>query len=505
MKERVITLILIFLNKLQQILEFFTNKTSNINKVYYPYYELRDIKFEIIKEYLKRINFEKLFRDHLFNYLFMYDPSIHKKASLIKYLLDNKIRSAKFSEPFLSKNDELLFKKYNLNVEIKKVINLDIVSIKILQWLVNKIMFIHYYTKKIDIENISRFKSNTKYLKLIRTRYERTENIYSNNLNKSLDNTIIYIIPNLQKKRQQDYIKNLIKNKKDFFFYIPKINFKEILKIAIKIYFNSFPKELKLPLIKVFTERVEIDNILVYLKKKFPDLYEFYTSDEIFPSSVYLAQKLKDLKIKVINIAHGSGIFCPMVNYDEFYIVSKIQKNHYQGTSNFKFYTSRIHLEKIKSFPEREFAIIFIGQNILSSPMIKSPKIKSAYKEVINLLEKIAINYKFPVYAKYHPNSTVIDKILSDNIKIIKNIEDLPKDYNYLAITSGSTYVLELLSSMPFYLINPQNKLDLRYHFPDNELIYARNFQELKSRIDKFLKDQRYFREYWEKLYQIIK
>jgi len=326
MKERVITLILIFLNKLQKILEFFTNKTSNINKVYYQYYELRDIKFEIIEEYLKRINVKKLFRDHLFNYLFMYDLSIHNKASLIKCFVDNKISSSKISDQFVSKKDEIFFKKYNLNIKIKKIINLNPILIQILHWLMKKIQFIQYYTKRI--EGLSRFDPNKKYLNLIRTRYDHTERIYLNNLNKSLNNTIIFIIPNLQRKRQQDYIKNLIRNKKDFFIYIPKITFKEILKIAIKIYFSSFPKDLKLPLIRVLIERIEIDKIVEKLKEKFPDLREFYTSDEIFPNSVYLTQKLKDLNIKVINFAHGLGIFCPFVYYDEFYIYSKLQKKH---------------------------------------------------------------------------------------------------------------------------------------------------------------------------------
>ena len=64
---------------------------------------------------------------------------------------------------------------------------------------------------------------------------------------------------------------------------------------------------------------------------------------------------------------------------------------------------------------------------------------------------------------------------------------------------------MELLDSMPFILINPQNRIDLTYYFPENEFIYATNYQELKNKVDKFLISQNYYQEYWEKIYQIIK
>ena len=35
---------------------------------------------------------------------------------------------------------------------------------------------------------------------------------------------------------------------------------------------------------------------------------------------------------------------------------------------------------------------------------------------------------------------------------IINEIEDLPREYYYLATTLGSTYIVELLNSMPFLI-----------------------------------------------------
>ncbi len=481
----------------------------NINELNYEKSEIREIKRKIIEYYFRNLKLNISFKQHLFNYLIGKNTDISKKAKIIKYLLDKKFKVEKISNSFILKNDFNLLARFNITVKEIKTKNTNLNPISII------LLFIEQYSKyKLLIKYFSSEKSNfdpnIKYTKILRTWLGLSENIYKNKLKKSLENTIIYVNPSIIKKsirpQQKSYLDYLKVNDRNYFFYIPRVNYYHLLKIAIKIYFSPVPNQLKIPLLQVVKERIEIDDIVKYIKKLFPNVKEFYTKEEFLPESIYLTEKLKNSEIKVINCAHGLGVYGTIVNYDLFYVFSENQMNHYygRGTAKFKIYELNKTPIQMSNNIIKKLAIFFIHQNVFSSSLRKTERSKKIYQEVINFVEKFAIDHDIPVYAKYHPGSTEKDKVLSNNITIIEKLEDLPNDYNYLAITLHSSYVLELLETMPFLIINPQNRINMKDFFPNNNSIYALTYKEFREKINKLLENPEKYYEYWNKLLSIV-
>ena len=345
----------------------------------------------------------------------------------------------------------------------------------------------------------SNFNQNTKYYTLVRFKNKHSEDIYLEKLNKSLNNTIICITPYLSRLtfRFEHYLDYLKTNNRNYFINMPRINFLKAFKKALNISLSSFPHDLKIALFDIIIQRIKIDDLVIQINKNFPDIREFYTDDNYNFGKTYLTERLKESNIKVIGYSHGVGLQSPLVNFDVFYVLSKMQRSFYLGNSKFKYFHFDPSIEKKDNNSKKPFALFFICQNIFS---YESPKFTAIYQTVITFIEQIVKEYDFPVFAKYHPGSTDNDKILSEKILIIEKIEDLPSDYNYLAITLSSTYAIELINIMPFLVINPQKKINLKYLFPENNHFYVNNYQEFKRKIEKLLKNPQYYNEYWEKL-----
>lgn len=476
----------------------------NINQINYEKPELRDIKNNVINHYYKSIKFNTSFKQHFFNHLIAINEEIGKKANLIKYLSKKRLNIDAICASFITEKDKNLFSSHNIT--IKKILpNRDKLSpISVLLWFLQQIQD---YRLKMSLfpQKKSNFNVNIEYKKMLRAWFALSENIYINKLKKSLDDTIIYVTPHIKNSqitlRQKNYLEFLNNKKRNYFFYVPRINFLTLIKIAIKIYFSSFPIYLKIPLLEIIKERMEIDDLCNFIKVKFPSVKEFYTKEEFLPESIYLTEKLKKLKIKVINSAHGLGVYGTIINYDVFYVFTKIQQDYYKKDSNTKFELfNPISSLKQDSINNKEIALFFIHQNVLSTPSRKSEVSRRIYKEIIEYIEKIASELKIAVFAKYHPGSTEKDKLLSNNINIIYKIEDLPEEYKYIAITLHSSYVLELLESMPFLVVNPYNQINMKDFFPEDNAFYANTYKDFKEKIQKFLEDREMYHKYWNKL-----
>ncbi|KKN24020.1 hypothetical protein LCGC14_0899180, partial [marine sediment metagenome] len=474
----------------------------NINDIKFGNYAIREIKIDIIKYYLNNLNLKNSLKIHLFNILFTKNRKIHKKACLIKFLSDNNSVIEEITASFLSKKDITLFTKFNIKIKKIKSFKINITSFLMIYYLIIK--KIQYYQRvKYSPKKKMEFNPNIKYFTLLRAFFEITEDFYLKKLGKSFDNTIIYVRTEYYKrnlKKHLLYLEQLKTNKRNYFCYIPKIkNFYNVLKKAIKIYFSSIPNEYKISILQIIITRIEIDDLVNYINNNFPDIREFYTSEDGDPHTTYMTEKIQERNIKVTNLAHGLNVYGPIVNYDLFYVFSKIQKNQYMGTSKFKFYKMAIPKMEKKNSLQKKFALFFICTCFLNSRPYNS-----AYKDAIDYIERIAREYNIPIYAKYHPRSIARDKILSKKIIIINQIEDLPREYNYLAITLSSTYVMELLNSMPFLIINHQNKLNLGIFYPTDDLTYVKTYQEFKEKIEKFMRNPNYYNEYWNILISLI-
>lgn len=492
-------------NKNNVSIEFKDNKKFifNINEINLVNFEIRDIKIQIIKYYLKFVNVNDSYKNHLINFLFLKDIEIHRKACLIQFLLDHKYKVKEIKSSFLSKDDQFLLKEFDINVEKVFSKRIKILPIKMFYAIYRKKL---KYNKEIKLFPLkkSSYKTEIKYSRILRSWVDLAENIYLNRLKQSLENTIIYVNPAYLAIRQEKYLEHLKINNRNYFFYIPKINYYNLIKIAIRNYFSLIPKKLKIPFLHVIIARLEIDDYIEYLTKEFPDIKEFYTKEEFLPSTTYLTDLLKKKNIKVINFAHGLGVYCPIVNYDEFYVFSKLQKDYYiSSSSNFRYFKMEILPIRQPKDVTRDFAVVFIAQTILSS--INSIIIKAAYKKTVEFIESLVRDLNIPIFVKYHPNSKEVDKIFSDKIKIIEKISDLPSNYNFLSITLYSTYVFELLNRMPFLIINPKNKVNLKYYFPDDNNISANSYKDIKDKLKRFLTEPDYYYEYSDYLFSLMK
>lgn len=484
------------------------NYHFNINQINYEKPELRKIKNKIINLYYQKIKFNTSFKQHFFNHLIAINEEIGKKAILIKYLLNKRLNIDEISASFISEKDKILFSKYKLNIKKIKVIKTKLNPISVLLWFIQQYKDIRFKRTLFPYEK-SNFSPKIKYTKMLRAWFKLSEKIYLNKLKKSLDHTIIYLTPHIINGkitlRQRKYLEFLKSNRRNYFFYLPKINFYFLARVAIKIYFSSFPINIKIPLLQIIKERMEIDDFIKYITFQFPSIKEFYTKEEFLPESIYLTDQLQKNNIKVINSAHGLGVYGTIVNYNLFYVFTKIQEEHYKEKANTKF--ELFHSIKPinrETTVDKEFALLFIHQNVLSTPSRRSTVSIDIYKEVLNYVEKIALDLNIHVFAKYHPGSTERDKILSNKINIINRIEDLPEEYRYLAITLHSSYVLELLERMPFLIINPENRMNLKDFFPDTNSIYTYTYKDFKKKIERFLENPSVYYDYWNNLISSI-
>ena len=501
----------IMLKKRIRDLIIFTSKRKkkkiNFYEINYTSSQIRDIKITIIRYYLHKININKSYKEHLFNYLYRHEPIFHRKSCLIKYLLDKKFKIDKISASFLIKSDIPLFSKFNLKIKKIKPIKINILF-SIISLLIFRIT--HQRKKvKMKVEKKSNFNSKIKYYNMLRTKDKNEQfiDLYKYRLGKSLDNTIICISPYSKRKyapRGSKYLKPLQTIRKNVFYYNPRMNFYDILKKAIRIYLTcSLPHELKIQILQIYIQRIGIDDFINCIKKNFTHIREFYTGHEFYEGLVYLTEKLRELNIKIIIFEIGIGMsLSPIINSDLFYVFSKLQKNLFYGTSKFKYYKLNLPLKRNIDYSKKKFALFFICEVFEKTP---TPRYNSTYKEVINYIEQIARDYEFPVYAKYHPISTAHDKIFSKKIEIVEKIEDLPQEYYYLSTLMVSTYALELLNLMPFLIINPQNTFNLKYAFPDDDLIYVNSYQEFREKIERFKQKIDYYNKYWEDLINLIK
>ncbi|MFX1392110.1 MAG: hypothetical protein ACFFAH_00920 [Promethearchaeota archaeon] len=423
--------------------------------------------------------------------------------------MELKLNLKEISAFFLKPNDFLLFKI--LGLEIKKIKS-RAKFYNFIQIAFSMLLILNKFKKYEKILSLLKkkihpnFDEKRKYFINLRASDLNYQNIFLEKLNKTFDNVIINFLPRIVNnsidKRQLKYLNYLKKNKLNFFIYVPKFDYKLLLKKGINLYFSKFPNEFKIPLFWIILERMYIDCYIEVLKKFFPYLKEVYMNEESKSFSVYLSERLKNSKIKAINYSHGLTIGAPMVKFNEFYIYSKIQENFYQGTSKFKFFKEKKLNKPSYDFSKRDFAIFIVHQNILSG--IKSGIFKKGYLSFIQFIEQLVNDFSFPIYIKYHPRSIETDKIFSEKIRSVKNIQDLPKNYNYLALSYSSTYVIDILEQMPFILVVPQGKDELKYYFPNEKTIFVETYKELKERIINFLDNPKFYEQYWEAIISVI-
>jgi hypothetical protein len=447
--------------------------------------EIREEKFKIIDQILKSQKIKTSNQKHLFNVLYAQNKFIHLKACFLKYFKNIKIPIQELSSAYFQNDDLCLIQDDNLTIlKIKSKYKLLLVFEIIIETISRIIKFKE--EKSNYPTGFFNYKENENYTKILRAWVEVSENIFVQKLEKSFKNTIIHLNPfNILKERQIFYRKNLEDTKKSYFYYIPNFLNLNVLKKMTTIIFSKQAGYLKSGFIEyVFQQRESIDLVNFY-KENFPNLSEIYTKEEFNPAFPYVADLVKRNGVILTNSAHGLGTYCPYIDASEFYFFSKMQKRYYIG--NFKSKYFGLHFNKSKLLDiqqDKELSLFFVGQSILSS--IESRNFKFGYKKIIGMLERLHEELNIKIFAKYHPNSKQEDRIFSNKIKIINSIDELPENNNYIAITLFSTYVLDIISKMPFIILNPLEHDLFKYQFPQSEQINIPNYEILKKRIQLY-------------------
>lgn len=443
----------------------------------------------------------------------MHSEIFHKKACLLMLLKQFNIKEInEIKSNFLNKNDIKIFKQFGINIKKIKKKRVDSIFLLLLRTFgMNFILYLK--SRKLYKEKYSKV-GNKKYKRILSAWSMGNIDTYLNELNIPVINSgldflikdsLIFLKPHRKNifinKTLFKFLIFLRKKYYDYFEFYPKMNFLKLFKQMFRIYFSKIPNEIKKDLLAVFIERQYVDGLINYILKNFSNIEE-YCTDAIFHTyNTYMSEKLRENNIKSIDVSKILDTASPFLSFDEAYICSKTQQQCYTAPNTVFKYKKRnpIQLNK-KEIKKKKFAIFFVHQSLFSDiALTNSITIRPIYYKVVDFIERLAMELDIPIFAKYHPRSIKIDKFLSNNIKIVKDIKELPKDYNYLALTYFSNFAIELLKIMPFILINIEARMNLKYIFPNEDLIYAESYAELKSKIIVLSENENYIK-YWKQL-----
>lgn len=203
-----------------------------------------------------------------------------------------------------------------------------------------------------------------------------------------------------------------------------------------------------------------------------------YTSEEFMANNYLINKRLKNDKIRIINIAHGLGLYSPYSCFDQFKTL-----NNYQ----LEFYSRFSEIEEIKALYDdpktitqlslslTEYDLIFIHQNYEDH----SDKIReSVYQnDLIEILNKYSTKHK--CYIKFHPNTKYsVKKLTLKKFYNLKEYTNTKKKKIFLGTLSTSYYSFR---NEGIYVLVGEDKTLLKNIFGGKNIIY--NKSELKAAL----------------------
>jgi hypothetical protein len=201
-----------------------------------------------------------------------------------------------------------------------------------------------------------------------------------------------------------------------------------------------------------------------------------YTSEEFMAINFLINKNLQKHKVKIVNIAHGLGLYSPYSCFDTFKTINNFQMRFYKKLSEIK--EIKPMYDDPLSDPEQNFLVedsnfIFIHQNFEDhSDKVKESIYQDSLLEILN-----DYSSQHTSYIKFHPNTKNSSKnLLLKKFSFLKEYEDVYKKKIFLGTLSTSYYFFR---SEGTYILIGENKSMLKNIFGEKNILYRRD--ELKK------------------------
>jgi hypothetical protein len=212
-----------------------------------------------------------------------------------------------------------------------------------------------------------------------------------------------------------------------------------------------------------------------------------YTSDEFEVASVALYERLIASGVKVVNTAHGVGLYAPFVAYSEFRGVNFAQANFYRGRCPDLIPVVRVGqnaqlaMARVEDARDLPPAVVLLDQNFLDFQCLAEDlALKSTYEKLGGLCERCGL----PLFVKIHPNSK--DDRASKTFGVVRRVrrwEDIT-GVRPIFVTVNSTAFYDVQGYGPILICNE------RSFFPEiyfGEALLTYTLDNLELQIENLL------------------
>ncbi|MCP2071228.1 UNVERIFIED_ORG: hypothetical protein J2Y77_000664 [Pseudomonas lini] len=212
-----------------------------------------------------------------------------------------------------------------------------------------------------------------------------------------------------------------------------------------------------------------------------------YTSDEFEVASVALYERLIANGVKVVNTAHGVGLYAPFVAYSEFRGVNFAQADFYRRRCPDltpvvrEGKNTQLALARAEDALDLPPAVVLLDQNFLDFQCLAEDR---ALKSTYETLETLCARDGLPLFVKIHPNSKDDSASkASGSVRRVRRWEDI-NGVRPIFVTVNSTAFYDVQGHGPILIC------DERSFFPEiyfGERLMTYTLDNLELSIEKLV------------------
>lgn len=218
---------------------------------------------------------------------------------------------------------------------------------------------------------------------------------------------------------------------------------------------------------------------------------QIYTSDEFEAAAIALYEPLLSQGVKVLNTAHGIGLYSPYVAYSEFLGFNCVQLDFYKSRCPQLDTQLRGGKNTLLALPEIEqarhlpLAVVLLDQNFMDYGCLPEADVLARSR---NALAQYCAQRAVPYLIKVHPNSKDADlsALSAPGAVLVRHWEAL-QGYRLIFLTITSTAFYDVQGHAPA-LIYKDDAFFPEVYFGEGLLTF--NVDDLASKLDPLLDEQ---------------